>query len=103
MNPGSDSERAESWPLGGGGLVALSCLTLATPWTVAHQALLSVRFSRQGCWSGLPFSPPGDLPHPGLEPGSPALQADSLLTELLGKLQDGTDEPICRAAVEIQT
>ena len=46
----------------------------ATPWTVAHQAPLSLRFSRQGCWSGLPFPSPGDLPYPGIEPGSPALQ-----------------------------
>ena len=43
-------------------------------------------FSRQGYWSGLPFPPPGGLPDPGTEPKSPALQADSLLTELRGKL-----------------
>ena len=49
-----------------------------TPWTVAPQASLSMEFSRQGYWSGLPFPPPGDLPDPGIEPGSPALQADSL-------------------------
>ena len=42
----------------------------ATPWTVAHQALLSMGFSRQGYWSGLPCPPPGDLPHPGIEPWS---------------------------------
>ena len=48
---------------------------------IAHQAPLSMRFSRQG-WSGLPFPSPGDLPNPGIESGSPALQADSLLTEL---------------------
>ena len=53
--------------------------------TAAHQAPLSMRFSRQGYWSGLPFPSPGDLPNPGIEPGSPALQADSLLTELQGK------------------
>ena len=45
----------------------------ATPWTVAHQAPLSMRFSRQEYWSGLPFPSPGDLPDPGTEPGSPAL------------------------------
>ena len=45
----------------------------------------SLGFSRQEHWSGLPFSSPGDLPDPGIEPGSPALQADSLLTELGGK------------------
>ena len=50
-----------------------------TPWTVAHQLPLSMGFSRQEYWSGLPYSPPGDLPNPGIEPMSPALQADSLL------------------------
>ena len=54
-----------------------------TPWTVA-QAPLSMRFSRQEYWSGLPCLPPGDLPNPGIEPGSPALQIDSLLSELQG-------------------
>ena len=49
----------------------------ATPWTVAHQAPLSMGFSRPGYWSGLPFPSPGDLPNPGIEPGSPALQADA--------------------------
>ena len=66
----------------GGSLVAKSCPTLATPWTVAHQAPLSMGFSRQGYWSGLPFRFPGDLPDPGIEPRSPALQADSLPTNL---------------------
>ena len=69
----------------GGGLVAKSCPTLATPWTVACQAPPSIGFSRQEYWSGLPFPSPGDLPNPGIEPRSPALQADSLLTELWGK------------------
>ena len=54
----------------------------ATPWTAIHQVPLSMRFSRQGYWSGLPFPSPGDLPNPGIEPGSPALQANSLPTEL---------------------
>ena len=67
---------------GGGGLFAKSCPTLATPWTVAHQAPLSVGFSRQEYWSGLPFPSPGDLPNPGIKPGSPPLKADSLPTEL---------------------
>ena len=67
------------------GLVAQSCLTLAIPWAVAYQAPLSMGFSRLECWSGLPFPPPGDLPNPGIKPGSPALQADSLLTEPPGK------------------
>ena len=64
------------------GLVAKSCLTLATPQTVACQAPLSIGFSRQEYGSGLPFPSPGDLPDPGIKPGSPALQADSLPTEL---------------------
>ena len=57
----------------GGGLVAKSCPT------VALQALLSVGFPRQEYWSGLPFPPPGDLPNPGIKPGSLALQSDSLM------------------------
>ena len=56
-----------------------------TPWTVARQAPLSMEFSRQEYWSGLLFPSPGDLPHRGIEPGSPALQADSLPTESLEK------------------
>ena len=63
-------------------LVPQSCLTLVTPWMVACQALLSMGFSRQAYWSGLPFPSAGDLPEPGIEPRSPALQADSLQTEL---------------------
>ena len=55
----------------------------AVPWTVAHQALLSMEFSRQEYWSGLPCPSPEDLPHPGTEPRSPALQADSLPSESL--------------------
>ena len=56
--------------------VAHSCLT---PWTIALQAPLSMEFSGQEYWRGLPFTTPGDLPNPGIEPGSLALQADSLL------------------------
>ena len=67
---------------GGGGLVAKSCPPLATPWTVAHQAPLSMGFSRQEYWSGLPFPSPEDLPDPRIKPRSPVLQADSLPTEL---------------------
>ena len=62
---------------GGGGFVAKLCPTLATPWTVACQAPVSMGFSRQHYWSGLPFPSPGDLPKPGIKPRSPALQADS--------------------------
>ena len=53
----------------------------ATPWTIAFQAPLSMGFFRQKYWSGLPFPSPADLPDPGIEPRSPALQADSLPTE----------------------
>ena len=53
----------------------------ATPWTVAYQASPSMGFSRQEYWSGLPFPSPGDLPGPGIEPGSPALEADTLTSE----------------------
>ena len=66
----------------GGGLVAKLCPTLATPWMVAHQAPLSMGFSRQEYRSRLPFPSPGDLPDPGIEPRSPVLQADSLPTKL---------------------
>ena len=59
-------------------LVAKSNATLATLWTVAHQALLSVGFPMQEYWSRLPFHSPEDIPNPGIEPTSPALQADSL-------------------------
>ena len=54
-------------------LVAESCLLLETPRTIVRQAPLSMGFSRQECWSGLPFPSAGDLPHPGIEPRSPAL------------------------------
>ena len=64
-----------------GGLVTKSCPTLATSRTVAHQVPLSMGFSRQEYWSGLPFPLSGDLTNRGIEPGSPALQADSLLRE----------------------
>ena len=53
-----------------------------TPWTVVHQAPLSMKFSKQEYWSGLPFPAPGDLSDLGIEPGSPALQADSFRTEI---------------------
>ena len=57
----------------------------ATPWTVAHQASPSMGFSRQEYWSKLSFPSPGDLPDPGIEPGSPALQADALTSDPGGK------------------
>ena len=57
----------------------------ATPSTVAYKASLSMEFSRQEYWSRLPFPSPGDLPHPGIEPRSPTLQADALPSEPPGK------------------
>ena len=77
MAPGVSGHRA-------GGLVTKLFLTLATPWTLACQAPLSIGFSRQEYWSGLPFPSPGDLPNLGIETGSLASQADSLVTELQG-------------------
>ena len=72
----------------------------ATPWTVAHQTPPSVGFSRQEYWSGLPFPSPGDLPNPGIEPRSSALQEDSLPSEPTGKpvktnIQTQTQEKYC--------
>ena len=66
-------------------LVAQSCLTPCDPTDCTHQAPLSMEFFRQEYCSGLPFPSPGDLPDPGIEPVSPALQADSLPSEPLGK------------------
>ena len=57
---------------------------LVTSWTVARQSPLSTGLSQQECWSGLPFPAPGDLPDPGIEPKSLALQADSLPGKLPG-------------------
>ena len=65
----------------------------ATPWTVTYQATQTMGFSRQQCWSGLPFPSPGDLSDPGIEPESPALQADALPSEPPGK--PNTAERIC--------
>ena len=65
--------------------VAPSCPTLHTPWTVAHQAPPSMGFPRQEHWSGLLFPSPGDLPNPGIKPGSPTLQTDPLTSEPPGK------------------
>ena len=62
------------------------------PWTITHQAPLSMGFSGQEHWSGLPFPSAGDLPDPGTKPRSPvfsALQVDSLPAEPLGKLKSG--------------
>ena len=81
-------------------LSRFSCVRLfATPWTVACHGLqamdrgqppLSMEFSRKEYWNGLPFPSPGDLPNPGIEPRSPALQADALSSEPPGKLKKNT-------------
>ena len=63
-------------------------------WMIAHQATLSMEFSRQECQSGQPFSSPGDLPDPGIEPRSPALQADSSSSG-----QSGKPQPKCNTAL----
>ena len=63
-------------------LVNQSC---PTPWTIAHQPSLSMEFSRQEYWSGLPFPSAGDLPNPEIKLRSPALQADALSSEPPGK------------------
>ena len=65
----------------------------ATPWTVAYEAPQSMGFSRQEYWSGLPFPSPGDLPNPGIEPGSPSLEADALTSEPPGKPNDSVEIP----------
>ena len=71
-------------------MLTLSCLLshvrlFATLWTIALQAPPSMGFSRQEYWSGLPLPSPRDLPNSGIEPMSPALQADSLTSEPPGK------------------
>ena len=66
-------------------LVVQSYPTLCDLWTVAHQAPLSMEFSRQEYWTGWPFPSPGDLPDSGVKPRSPALQADSLPSQSPGK------------------
>ena len=71
-----------------------------TAWTVGPQAPLSMRFSSQEYWSGLPFPPPGDLPNPGIElrsPVSPGLQADSLPTELPGADKNGKENDLMKS------
>ena len=60
--------------------------SFVTPWTTAHQAPLSMEFSRQECWSRFPYLPPGDLPDPGIEPASPALASWFFTAEPPGKL-----------------
>ena len=73
-----------------------------TPWTVAYMAPLSMEFSRQEYWSGLPFPSPGDLPYPRIKPRSPALQADALPSEPPGKstLKKGYSNICCLKLIE---
>ena len=81
----------------------VSCSVMSgsvTPCTVAHQAPLSMEFSRQEYCNGLPFPSPGDCPNPGIEPRSPALQADSLPTEPPGYSSE--QSPTEWATVKIQ-
>ena len=68
----------------------------ATPWNIAYQAPLFMGFSRQQYWSGLPFPSPGGLPDPGVEPMSPALQEDTLLSEPVRKPKKSVKLPIKR-------
>ena len=79
------NDKSQYFLFHGSGLVAKSCQTLAILWTVAHQAPPSMGFSKREYWSGLTFPSPGDLPDPGIEPRSPALQIGSEPTELQGK------------------
>ena len=65
-----------------------------TPWTVTCQTPLPTSFPRQEYWSGLPFPSPGDLPNPGIEPGSPALEADALPSEPPGKSKGRRKTPL---------
>ena len=73
------------WPLSVKVKLLSGVRLFATSWTVAYQPPLSMGFSRQEYWSGLSFRSPGDLPDPGIEPRSPALQADALPSEPPGK------------------
>ena len=75
-------QNQESSPWLGDGLVAKLYAILATPWTVVYQAALSMGFSKQEYWNGLPFPSPGDLPDPGMKHRSPEFQAFDFPTEL---------------------
>ena len=78
--------QVNSWPLSYQCVCSVLSDSFATPRTIAHEVPLSMEFSRQEYCSGLPLPSPGDLPHPGIEPGSPVLQADSLPPESPGNL-----------------
>ena len=66
----------------------------AIPWTVACQAPLSMEFSRQEYWSGLTFPSPGDLPNPGIKPGSPELQVVAQMVKRLSTMQETRVRPL---------
>ena len=80
--------------------VAQSYPTLCDPWTITYQAPHSMGFSRQNDWSGLPFSSPGDLPDPGVEPGAPVLQADTLMSEPKVYFVEGSYLNLCSRKTE---
>ena len=82
--------------------VAQSCLTLCDPWTAAHQAPLSIGFSRQEYWSGLPFPSPGGLPNTGIKPRSPTLQADALTSAPPGKPLNTRIQSLRKPHIETQ-
>ena len=81
-----------SWPKWSHSVVSSSLWPL---WTVAYQDSPFTGFSRQEYWGGLPFPSPGDLPNPGIEPGSPALQADALPAEPPAKSKDSSQRLHC--------
>ena len=72
---------------------------LVTPWTVVYQAPLSMEFSRQECWSEWPFTSPGDLPDPGIEPATPALAGRFFTTEPPGKTLLGQGSSVLNATL----
>ena len=95
------------FPLGfmfGGGLFTKLCPTLVTPWTIARQASLSMGFSKQEYWSGLPFPSPGSLPDPGIKPAAPSLwvlvctwtrtKTPAFLGLQLQRADQGTSQPL---------
>ena len=85
-------------------LVTQSARLFETPWTAAHQAPLSMRFPRQEHWSGWPFPPPGDLPNPGMEPGSPASRVHSLPSEPPGGSEwSGANPGLCSWCVVVRS
>ena len=78
-----------------------STKSFVIPWTVACQVPLSMGFSRQEYWSGLPFAPPGELPNPGIEPRSPTLLADALPTEICEKSHIFSDKVFGNLASQV--